>query len=129
MVAHRVDLGSVEDPLIAGNPLRLEVTARTNSGQTTGSYALVNLAGLQAIDYAVFRMVGDLPAATPSFVKSLSAGIAVVVASAGQFSILIGSHTALWTGRDWHSCRIVDSLGQPFGIFDGYVVSTVALEY
>lgn len=129
MVAHRVDLGSVADPVIAGNPLRLNVVARTNSGQAAGSYGVINLSDVGAIRYALFDLDGDLPVTSPSFVLGLAEGISITNAAAGEFSILVGSHTALWTGRDWHACRIVDIAGLPFDLFDGLVVSTRALTY
>jgi hypothetical protein len=128
MVAHRVDIGSVVDPLQAGNPLRLNVVARTSSGQPAGSYGVTDLTGMH-LDYALFALDGDLPVATPSFTLASGLGITVTSATGGAFSILLSSNTTLWSGRDWHACRVTDIAGQPFDLFDGFVVSTRALNY
>ena len=94
-----------------------------------GQYQPVNLADVQQLTYALFALVGDLPAATPSFTRILGDGVAVTDAGGGLFSIDLNSGTALWTGRDWHVCRMIDGHGYRFEIFDGYVVSTRALDY
>jgi hypothetical protein len=129
VVAHREDLGDVREPRIAGNPLRLDVIARSSSGHV-GSLSVVDLSGATDIRYAIFNMSGDLPVGSPAFVKSVGSGITVTSATGGAFSVFCGSaDTALWRGRDWHAARFYNSLGEPFELFDGYVVSTVALSY
>lgn len=131
MVAHRLDLGLhfVDGPLMAGDPLRLDVSAVNASGQV-GSSGLVDFTGAQDLRYAVFAMMGDAPAASPSFVLTLGAGISVNSPTLGNFAILMTrSHTAAWTGRDWHVAKMIDVQGQPFSLFDGLLVSTRALEF
>ena len=129
MVAHRGDIGSVVDPLIAGQPLRLDIIATSNSGHV-GSQSVVDLSGAADIRYALFNYDGDLPQATPAFVKSVGSGVTVTSAEGGAFSVFCGSEdTALWRGRDWHAARFFNPIGQPFELFDGYVVSTVPLGY
>jgi hypothetical protein len=126
MTKHRVDLGTVAVPLMAGDPLRLDVTARTTSGQpgSLGSI-LVDLNGIQNLTYALFNMQGDSPMSTPAFVLSLGAGIRVESPAGGLFSVqMTASHTALWSGRDWHTAKVTDVAGQGFALFDGMVVST-----
>lgn len=131
MVAHRLDLGlHFEDgPLMAGDPLRLDVSAVNASGQV-GSAGVVDFTGAQDVRYAVFHMFGDAPVASPSFVLTLGAGITINSPTLGAFAIsMTRSNTALWSGRDWHSARMIDAQGQPFSLFDGLIVSTRALEF
>jgi hypothetical protein len=126
MTKHRIDLGTVALPLMAGDPLRLDVTARTTSGQPGSlGVALADLNGIQGLTYALFNMDGDVPHPTPAFVLQLGQGITVESPAGGLFSVhMTASHTALWTGRDWHAAKVTDVAGQGFSLFDGMVVST-----
>lgn len=131
MVAHRVNLGkpSEDGPLMAGDPLRLDVEAVQGSHQV-GSTGVVDFTGVQGIRYAVFNMVGDAPVQSPSFVLSLGAGISLTNPTLGTFAIFMTqSHTALWSGRDWHVAKMIDVQGQPFSLFDGIIISTRGLEF
>lgn len=113
----RVNLGSVADPKVQGNPLRLEV-----------ALAEFGIAG--DVSYAVFRMLDDAPVSTPSFVLERGAGITVTSGGGGQFSIsMTASHTALWSGRDWHAASMVDPVTGRVDLFSGLVTSTIALRY
>ena len=129
MVAHRYDVGAVSSPVMAGDPLRIDVTARTNSGQPPGSLAIVDLTSVQRIAYALFNMQGDAVSSPAAFTLTTGSGITVSSAAGGQFSVLMtASHTALWRGRDWHTARMTDVAGQPFVLFDGFITSTRALD-
>lgn len=124
MTAHGQDIGDARDPLVAGNPLRIDSVART------ASLGIVDLTAAQALSYALFPMEGDAPVSTPSLVARLGTGVEVVDPAAGAFSIsLTGSMTSLWSGRDWQVCRLVDSTGQRFDLFDGLIVSTRGLTF
>lgn len=130
MVAHRVDKGTVSNPLMAGDPLRLDVTATTTSGAVGSATVAVDFSDAQRIAYALFAMVGDAPVASPSFVLEVGSGVTVVNALGGLVAFeMTASQTALWTGRDWHAAKMVDVMGQPFELFDGIVVSTRARTY
>lgn len=131
MTERNVHLGTAREPMQAGNPLRIDVTALIAVGGSSppGSLSPLDLTVNQGISYALFRMIGDLPATSPTFVLDNSSGDIVVSSpEGGRFSIFVSqSMSALWSGLDWHVCRARDYLGQPFDIFDGIVVSTRAL--
>lgn len=130
MTAHRIDRGTVDNPLMAGDPLRLDVTARTTSGQVGSATIVADLTGVRRLSYALYEMRGDMPANSPAFVLELGAGITVTSAIDGRFSVaMTASHTALWSGRDWHTAKMVDVDGQPFALFDGFVTSTRNLAF
>src|SRR3954468_3291170 len=113
MTTHRVDKGTVAYPLMAGDPLRLDVVARTTSAQVGSLSVPVDLTGVQDIAYALYNMFGDSTAATPAFVLGLGDGITVGSAAGGVFSVeMSGSHTALWQGRDWHTAKMTDPVGK-----------------
>jgi hypothetical protein len=130
MTAHRFDLGEYKDPVQAGNPVRIDVTVWTNSGHPD-SYSIQNLNGATDLRYALFALQGDLPVASPTLVLTqANSGVVVTNASLGQAAIhLTSSHTSLLTGRDWHVARLINEFGDPYDLFDGFVISTRALDF
>jgi hypothetical protein len=125
LTARRVDLGSLRDPIQAGNPLLVLGVARVADG------SILDLSTAQNLEYAVFRHQGDRAVGPPLFALSYAAGgIKVTSISAGRFEIEIPSSlTAMLTGRDWHVCRYIAFGGRLHDIFDGLIVSTTALSF
>ena len=116
-------LGSVADPIIAGNDLDLEIAATTQSG------TVLDLSGASVLRYALFAMQGDLPVNTPTLTLDIAGGVTITAGSLGQAQVaLTNSHTSLLTGRDWHVLRYQGALGY-LDIFQGLVVSTRGLQF
>ncbi len=114
MIPLRVDIGSKLSPLMAGDPLRLDVTV-PGVGIEPGN-----------VTYALFALIGDCLAPVPSFMLHAGSGITIASGPGGQLTVeMISLYTALWSGRDWHEATTVVD-GRPVTLFGGLVTSTRA---